>query len=105
MKEFERNVILIINPFSLKCPLHYQQFHLEVKNFPTGQVYLDHQSIALFSIKSHQQNGGVQSHSASWKISATCLLDQHSLIGQQLQLNPPSLRSTQVRKLLQHVNI
>lgn len=33
------------------------------------------------------------------------LLDEHSLIGQQLQLNPAPFWGTQVRKLLQHVDV
>lgn len=41
----------------------------------------------------------------NWTVSLGHLLDQHSLIGQQLQLNPATFWSTQVGKLLQHVNI
>lgn len=38
-------------------------------------------------------------------LKAGGLLDQHSLVGQQLQLDPSPLWSAQICKLLQHVNV
>lgn len=73
--------------------------------FPTGHVYCII-SLDLCSLDKQQQNGCVQSHHADRGVSESWgLLDQHSLVGQQLQLNPSPFWSAQICKLLQHVNV